>query len=179
MVYTMKRGAAAGGKTLVTRTVNLPIAMYEEWASSVKPATAAKAAVGKLSNNPNQNNPFAAKANTAESGFAYYSFDCSEIPIDATLEQAVITAKCACEDSSNGDLGVIAMDRRNGKEFFSQGTLVFQNITDVNSAEYPIGSSTVITRQDLDYLLLVVWVGYDYGGNLDGATLQVRYSAYE
>lgn len=179
MVYTMKRSAAAGEKPLVHKTVELPIGMLEDMFSinNSWPA-AARDAVGKHATSNQKNGDFSDKGKVNALDTVFYTFDLSTIPNDAMVTSVTLIAKAGSEDYEKDAFAMAAKDRRTGSYFF-EGTRKYTEFETNASLVQQLGTSTGISRHDLDYLVLCGWAGTEYGGHVDGATLTVEYDAYE
>ena len=103
-------------------------------------------------------------------GHAYYTFDLSDIPANATITGVACAVKAHEENASRSSftLQLYAGSTAKGSETTVSGTS--NTIYDLDCGSW--------TRSELDNLQLVMAVGY-YGGLIAGATLTVSYSTEE
>lgn len=101
-------------------------------------------------------------------GYAYYTFDLSSIPSNATITSVACAVKAHEENASRSTCTL---------QLYS-GSTAKGSRTTVNGTSNTIYNLTTgdWTRSELNNLQLVMAVGY-YGGLIVGATLTVNYSA--
>ena len=181
MVF-MKRGAAAGGKTLVHRTVDcLPRELIGAAAlpKAMNGTDNLLAAIGNGYDTAQVNGNASAKSGVwVATG---YRFDVSAVPDDACNVTVQCKVKCGRADAENGSLTLIPDYGFAFPESLNKSYDVSSASTVVTFTRVPILPSYG-NHETPKSVLGSVWLRVNVGnpgGHIDGATLTVEYDVYE
>lgn len=130
----------------------------------------AQYAIGHSAESPysSTSNMYASQSST---GYAAYSFDFSDIPSNATIENIEVRCHGHRESSTISSTYVSQCAIYNGSTAVSDTV----NFPSTSSSIITLTPNQTITRSDLDNLTVRHYVGY-YGGLVTGITFEVEYS---